>query len=100
MNKNKSLFLYKYMAGPDLNTIAIVRSLSKKQRRARKQKHENKFNDKDFTKQLEEQRIKEEAKKRQDKINDLLQEITALQIIGADTSIKKAELNKIFKGIK
>ena len=85
---------------PDLNTIAIVRSLSKKQRRARKQKHENKFIDKAFTKQLEEQRIKEEAKKRQDKINDLLQEITALQIIGADASIKKAELNKIFKGIK
>ena len=77
---------------PDLNTIAIVRSLSKKQRRARKQKQENKFSDKNFTEQLE--------KKRQAKINDLLQEITALQIIGADTSIKKAELNKIFKGIK
>ena len=88
------------MKTPDLNTIAIVRSLSKKQRRARKQKHENKFIEKDFTKQLEEQRIKEEAKKRQDKINDLLKDITALQIIGADASIKKAELNKIFKGIK
>ena len=85
---------------PDINTVMIVRSLSKKQRRARKQKHENKFIDKDFTKQLEEQHIKEEAKKRQDTINDLLQEITALQIIGADTSIKKEELNKIFKGIK
>ena len=85
---------------PDLNTIAIVRSLSKKQRRARRQKHENKFIDNDFTKQLEEQHNKEEAKKRQEKINDLLKDITALQIIGADTSIKKAELNKIFKGIK
>ena len=88
------------MAGPDINTVMIVRSLSKKQRRARRQKHENKFIDNDFTKQLEEQHNKEEAKKRQEKINDLLQEITALQIIGADTSIKKAELNKIFKGIK
>ena len=89
-----------HVATPDLNTIAIVRSLSKKQRRARKQKQENKFNDKEFSEQLEELHKKEEAKKRQAKINDLLQEITALQIIGADTSIKKAELNKIFKGIK
>ena len=88
------------MAGPDINTVMIVRSLSKKQRRARRQKHENKFIDNDFTKQLEEQHNKEEAKKRQEKINDLLKDITALQIIGADTSIKKEELNKIFKGIK
>ena len=88
------------MGGPDINTVMIVRSLSKKQRRARKQKHENKFIDKDFTKQLEEQHNKEEARKRQEKINDLLKDITALQIIGADTSIKKEELNKIFKGIK
>ena len=88
------------MAGPDINTVMIVRSLSKKQRRARKQKHENKFIDNDFTKQLEEQHNKEEAKKRQEKINDLLKDITALQIIGADTSNKKEELNKIFKGIK
>ena len=88
------------MAGPDINTVMIVRSLSKKQRRARRQKHENKFIDNDFTKQLEEQHHKEEARKRQEKINDLLKDITALQIIGADTSIKKEELNKIFKGIK
>ena len=85
---------------PDINTVMIVRSLSKKQTRARKQKHENKFTDKQFTEQLEEQHNKEEAKKRQEKINDLLKDITALQIIGADTSIKKEELNKIFKGIK
>ena len=88
------------MAGPDINTVMIVRSLSKKQRRARRQKHENKFIDNDFTKQLEEQHNKEEAKKRQEKINDLLKDITALQIIGSDASNKKEELNKIFKGIK
>ena len=85
---------------PDLYTIGKIRSLSKKQRRLRKDKFENKFQNESFTNQLSEKQKKDEMKKRQDKINDLLQDIVALQMIGADDSVKKQELNQILKNKK
>lgn len=84
----------------DLYTIGKIRSLSKKQRRLRKDKFENKFQNESFTNQLSEKQKKDEMKKRQDKINDLLQDIVALQMIGADDSVKKQELNQILKNKK
>ena len=75
----------------DLYTIGKIRSLSKKQRRLRKDKFENKFEKESFTDQLLEKHEKDEMQKRQNKINDLLQDIVALQIIGADDSVKKRE---------
>ena len=66
----------------------------------RREKFESKFEKESFTDQLHEQQTKQAAKERQDKINDLLQDIKALQLIGADTTNKKQELNKIFKDKK
>ena len=86
----------------DLYTIGKIRSLSKKQRRLRKDKFENKFQNESFTNQLSEKQKKDEMKKRQDKINDLLQDIVALQMIG-DTKaadVKKQDLNMILKNKK
>ena len=66
----------------------------------RREKFNNKFENQSFIDQLHEQQAKQAAKEKQDKINDLLQDIKALQLIGADTTNKKQELNKIFKDKK
>ena len=66
----------------------------------RREKFNNKFEKESFIDQLHEQQAKQAAKERQNKINDLLQDIKALQLIGADTTNKKQELNKIFKDKK
>ena len=84
----------------DLYTIGKIRSLSKKQRRIRRDKFENKFEKESFIDQLSEKHKREEEKNRQDRINDLIQDIKALQMIGADDSIKKQELNQILKSKK
>ena len=89
----------------DLFTVAKIRSLSKKQRRIRRNKFENKFENESFTDQLFEKQKRDEEKKRQDKINDLIQDIKALQIVGAEGTQsvlerKKRELNDILKGNK
>ena len=91
------MFYFCKMSQPDLFTISTIRSLSKKQRRMRREKFNNKFENQSFTDQLHEQQAKQAAKERQDKINDLLQDIKALQIIGADTSTKKKQLNELLK---
>lgn len=86
----------------DLYTIGKIRSLSKKQRRIRRDKFENKFEKESFTDQLQEKHKKDEMKCRQDKINDLIQDIKALQMIGDTKSadIKKRDLNDILKNKK
>ena len=86
----------------DLYTIGKIRSLSKKQRRIRRDKFENKFEKESFTDQLQEKHKKDEMKCRQDKINDLIQDIKALQMIGDTKSadIKKRDLNEILKNKK
>ena len=86
----------------DLFTIAKIRSLSKKQRRLRRDKFENKFENKSFTDQLQEKEKIDEEKNRQDKINDLIQDIKALQIIGdvKSAEVKKRDLNDILKNKK
>ena len=84
----------------DLYTIGKIRSLSKKQRRIRRDKFENKFEKESFIDQLQEKHKRDEEKNRQDRINDLIQDIKALQMIGADASIKKRELNDILKNKK
>ena len=86
----------------DLFTIAKIRSLSKKQRRLRRDKFENKFNNESFTDQLQEKEKIDEMKNRQDKINDLIQDIKALQIRGdmKSADVKKHTLNDILKGNK
>ena len=89
----------------DIFTIAKIRSLSKKQRRIRRDKFENKFENESFTDQLQEKEKRDEMKNRQDKINDLIQDIKALQIIGDTKSIdiadvKKRNLYDILKGNK
>ena len=86
----------------DLFTIAKIRSLSKKQRRLRRDKFENKFENESFTNQLQERHKRDEEKNRQDKINDLIQDIKALQMIGDTKSaeVKKRDLNDILKGNK
>ena len=86
----------------DLFTIAKIRSLSKKQRRLRRDKFENKFNNESFSDQLQERHKIDEEKNRQDKINDLIQDIKALQMIGdvKSADIKKHTLNDILKGNK
>ena len=94
------MFYFCKMSQPDLFTISTIRSLSKKQRRMRREKFNNKFENQSFIDQLHEQQAKQAAKERQDKINDLLQDIKALQLIGADTTNKKQELNRIFKDKK
>ena len=85
----------------DLFTIAKIRSLSKKQRRLRRDKFENKFEKESFTDQLQEKEKIDEEKNRQDKINDLIQDIKALQIIGDTKSaeVKKRDLNDISKKV-
>ena len=94
------MFYFCKMSQPDLFTISTIRSLSKKQRRMRREKFNNKFEKESFADQLHEQQEKQAAKERQDKINDLLQDIKALQVIGADTSSKKKQLNELLKGKK
>ena len=86
----------------DLFTIAKIRSLSKKQRRLRRDKFENKFENKSSTDQLQEKEKIDEEKNRQDKINDLIQDIKALQIIGdvKSAEVKKRDLNDILKNKK
>ena len=86
----------------DIFTIAKIRSLSKKQRRIRRDKFENKFNNESFTDQLQEKEKIDEEKNRQDKTNDLIQDIKALQIIGdmKSADVKKHTLNDILKGNK
>ena len=86
----------------DLFTIAKIRSLSKKQRRLRRDKFENKFENESFTDQLQERHKRDEEKNRQDKINDLIQDIKALQIIGdiKSAEVKKHNLNDILKNKK
>ena len=84
----------------DLYTIGKIRSLSKKQRRMRRDKFENKFEKESFRDQLSEKHKRDEEKNRQARINDLIQDIKALQMIGADVSIKKKELNDILKNKK
>ena len=86
----------------DIFTIAKIRSLSKKQRRIRRDKFENKFEKESFTDQLQEKEKIDEMKNRQDKINDLIQDIKALQIIGdvKSADVKKHTLNDILKGNK
>ena len=100
----------------DIFTIAKIRSLSKKQRRIRRDKFENKFNNESFTDQLQEKEKRDEMKNRQDKINDLIQDIKALQMISeaqaarggvgdvksalAIADVKKHTLNDILKGNK
>ena len=81
----------------DLFTISTIRSLSKKQRRMRREKFESKFEKESFTSQIEKQQIKDKEKARKDKINELIQDIKALQLIGADTSTKKKQLNELLK---
>ena len=88
------------MAGPDIMTIWTVRSLSKKQRRARRQRFENKFSTESFTEQLQEQHKRDEDSERKHKIADLIEDIKALQLIGADAKDKKEELNRILKSKK
>ena len=86
----------------DLFTIAQIRSLSKKQRRIRRDKFENKFEKESFTDQLQEKEKIDEMKNRQDIINDLIQDIKALQMIGdvKSADVKKHTLNDILKGNK
>ena len=87
---------------PDLFTIGKIRSLSKKQNRIRRNKFESKFEKESFTDQLQEKHKRDEAKNRQNKINDLIQDIKALQLIGATekAEVKKRELNDILKNKK
>ena len=93
-------FIYFYKM--DLYTIGKIRSLSKKQRRIRRDKFENKFEKESFIDQLQEKHKRDEEKNRQDRINDLIQDIKALQMIGdiKAASIKKKELNEILKNKK
>ena len=86
----------------DLYTIGKIRSLSKKQRRIRRAKFGNKFEKESFTDQLQKKHKNDEEKNRQDKINDLIQDIKALQKIGdiKSADIKKRELNDILKNKK
>ena len=86
----------------DLYTIGKIRSLSKKQRRMRRDKFENKFEKESFIDQLQEKHKRDEEKNRQNRINDLIQDIKALQMKGdvKAADIKKKELNEILKNKK
>ena len=78
---------------PDINTVMLVRSLSKKQRRARKMRREKRSLE-NFTEQLKERNEKAEKQK---KINDLIQQIIAYQILGIETLPKRMELCNLLK---
>ena len=82
----------------DWFTISKIRSLSKKRRREKRMKTEDKFTVHSFDEQYNELKAKHEAAAKQAKIRDLIETIKAKQIIGDDVTDMKMQLAALLKG--
>ena len=84
----------------DWYTLTKLRSLEKKRRRERLMKIEEKFATKSFEEQMNERKLQQEKEHKQAKVNELLETIRAMQIIGVDTTQIKKQASTILKTLK
>ena len=81
----------------DLYTVSKIRSLSKKRRRAHIEKMETKFVDKNYVQQMQELNATNEKLAQKRQIDDLIQTMKALQMVGADTSTVRKKLDSLLR---
>ena len=79
----------------DMFTVAKIRSLSKQRRREKREKTEGKFTTVPFATQKRQLEAMDVQLARKRQADTLIQTIKALEVLGVDTSERRAELRNL-----